>query len=60
MSNRLSIILPAHNEAANLRSLLVKLMAQFPDAEIVVVNDGSSDETVEVCQSFGVRIVSHP
>lgn len=60
MSNRLSIILPAHNEAANLRSLLAKLMAQFPDAEIIVVNDGSSDETVEVCQSFGVRIVSHP
>jgi len=60
MSNRLSIILPARNEAINLRALLEKLTTQFSDAEIIVVNDGSIDETVEVCQSFGVQIVSQP
>lgn len=33
MINRFSIILPAHNEAANLYALLGKLTAQFPDVE---------------------------
>lgn len=60
MNNPLSIILPAHNEAVNLRPLLEKLTVQFPDAEIIVVNDGSTDETVEICYSFGVRVATHP
>ena len=58
--NPLSIILPARNEAVNLRPLLGKLTERFPDAEIIVVNDGSTDETVELCRSFGVRVVTHP
>ena len=56
----ISIILPAHNEAANLRSLLEKLTAQLPDAEIMVVNDGSADETADLCRSCRVRVVTHP
>ena len=58
--NPLSIILPARNEAINLRPLLGKLAERFPEAEIIVVNDGSTDETVEICHSFGVRVVTHP
>lgn len=58
--NPLSIILPARNEAINLRPLLGKLAERFPKAEIIVVNDGSTDETVEICRSFGVRVVTHP
>lgn len=60
MSNLLSIILPACNEAVNLRPLLEKLTAQFPDAEIIVVNDGSIDDTVDICRYFGVQAVTHP
>lgn len=60
MSSPLSIILPAHNEAVNLRPLLEKLTVQFPDAEIIVINDGSTDETVEICYSFGVMVATHP
>ncbi|CAK0766638.1 dolichol-phosphate hexosyltransferase [Gammaproteobacteria bacterium] len=56
----LTIILPARNEAINLRPLLVKLTTQFSDAEIIVVNDGSTDDTIELCRSFSVRVVSHP
>lgn len=57
---KLSIILPAHNEAATLRTLLEKLTAQCPDAEIIVVNDGSTDETANLGRSCGVRVVTHP
>lgn len=54
-----SIILPARNEAQNLRRFLPELRALFPDAEIIVVNDGSTDDTIAVCEAFGVRAVSH-
>ena len=39
----LSIILPALNEAASLDQLLPTLREAFPEAEVVVVNDGSQD-----------------
>jgi len=57
---KISVILPARNEAVNLRPLLEKLTAQCPGAELIVVDDGSVDETVEVCRQYGVRVVTHP
>jgi glycosyltransferase involved in cell wall biosynthesis len=54
-----SIILPARNEAVNLRRFLPDLRAMFPAAEIIVVNDGSTDDTVAVCTACGVKVVSH-
>jgi glycosyltransferase involved in cell wall biosynthesis len=57
---RLSIILPAKNEAQGLRRLLPALRQYHPDAEVVVVNDGSTDETAQVCAQHGVTVVSHP
>lgn len=56
----LSIILPAKNEAQNLKSLLPTLIESQLKAEIVVVNDGSGDDTIAICRQFGVRVVSHP
>src|SRR5450756_581896 len=56
----LSVILPARNEAGGLRRLLPELVAILPDAEIIVVNDGSEDDTLAVCAEFNVRVISHP
>lgn len=56
----LSIILPAKNEGASLATLLPELRQRFPEAEIVVVDDGSEDDTASVCQRFPVRLVRHP
>jgi glycosyltransferase involved in cell wall biosynthesis len=56
----ISIVLPARNECSGLRDLLPCLVARFPDAEIIVVDDGSTDDTVAVCQEHGARVVSHP
>lgn len=56
----LSIILPAKNEAEGLKTFLPRLRRQYPQAEIIVVNDGSTDSTAEICLSNGVYVVPHP
>lgn len=55
-----SVILPAKNESEALKFLLPQLKALMPDSEILVVDDGSTDSTVELCKSLNVRVVSHP
>lgn len=60
MKESLSIILPAKNEAANLPPLLTELKALYPAAEIIVVDDGSTDQTGEVGRTHGARVVRHP
>lgn len=58
--SRISIILPAKNEAAALKDLLPRLTAAQPGAEIIVVDDGSTDETRAVCAEAGVVCLSSP
>ena len=58
--NRLSIILPAKNEAPALAALLPRLRTEHPDAEIIVVDDGSTDDTRSICKSSGVECLSSP
>lgn len=60
MTSKISIILPAKNEAAGLKIILPQLRDQFPSAEIIVVDDGSTDETSYVAQLNSVRCISHP
>lgn len=55
-----SVIIPAKNEAEGLRKLLPEIRSQCPAAEIIVVNDGSIDDTVDICREQGVRCVTHP
>ena len=58
--NRLSIILPAKNEAPALAALLPLLRVAHPDAEIIVVDDGSTDDTRSICSNSGVECLSSP
>jgi len=59
VSRGVSIILPARNEAAGLDGLLPRLKQLHPDAEIIVVNDGSTDNTVDICRQHDVAVISH-
>ena len=55
-----SIVMPCLNEAENLEALLPKLKQAQPTAEIMVVNDGSTDRSLDICEQHGIRVVSHP
>lgn len=56
---KLSIILPAKNEAAAIGKTLEAIVSAHPDAELIVVNDGSTDETAAIARAAGARVVSH-
>lgn len=56
----ISIVLPARNEAIGLAALLPKLLAAYPDAEVIVVNDGSTDDTADVARRHGATVLTHP
>ena len=56
----LSIVIPAKNEAATIGTVVTTARESFPDAEIIVVDDGSTDDTVDVARGAGAIIVQHP
>ena len=56
-----SVIVPCHNQGHFLGEALTSVSrSTLSDVETVVVDDGSSDDTVRVASSFGTRVVSQP
>jgi glycosyltransferase involved in cell wall biosynthesis len=57
---KLSVVLPAKNESLNIVLVLKKLNRLYPDAEIIVVNDGSTDNTADIASQQGAIVLTHP
>lgn len=56
----ISVVIPAKNEAASIGALVASIGKVLPDAEVVVVNDGSTDDTGAAAAAAGARVVNHP
>ena len=57
---RTLVIIPAYNEAASLPAVLDRLRTARPHDDVVVVDDGSTDETAAVARAHGVVVLSLP
>jgi glycosyltransferase involved in cell wall biosynthesis len=55
-----SVVIPAYNESASVGVLVAALQAIGPWLEILVVDDGSSDETAARAAAAGARVIRHP
>ncbi|MCB1876467.1 MAG: glycosyltransferase family 2 protein [Chromatiales bacterium] len=53
------IVIPARNEEANIESLLTEIQHIYPDANILVVDDASTDSTRQICLALGAKVISH-
>ncbi|MFA7487698.1 MAG: glycosyltransferase family 2 protein [Lysobacteraceae bacterium] len=57
---QISIILPAKNEATGLTKTLPAIFQQLPHAEVIIVDDGSTDETARIALEHGAKVLSSP
>ncbi|MBO9555493.1 MAG: glycosyltransferase family 2 protein [Cellulomonas sp.] len=57
---RLLIIVPAWNEQATVGAIVREINGVLPDADVVVVNDGSTDRTSELARQAGARVLDLP
>jgi len=57
---KVSVVLPAKNEVGAIGETIKKIKELQAVDEILVVNDGSTDQTQEVAEKFGARVICHP
>jgi glycosyltransferase involved in cell wall biosynthesis len=57
---KILIAIPAWNEAGSIGSVVTSVREHRPDADILVVNDGSTDLTAQEAQNAGARVISLP
>lgn len=57
---KILILIPAYNEASRIGEVIRRVREMYPDYDVVVVNDGSRDNTVQAARAAGAEVVSHP
>jgi glycosyltransferase involved in cell wall biosynthesis len=57
--SEVSIIVPALNEEQSIEQVVRGLVTRFPDSEIIVVNDGSTDKTDTLASQAGALVINH-
>lgn len=56
----ISVIIPAKNEGKNIDRLVSNLKQLYPGFEIIVIDDGSTDDTAVVAKNAGADVYTHP
>jgi glycosyltransferase involved in cell wall biosynthesis len=57
---KVSIIIPAYDEEETIGGVIEGIQALYPEFEIIVINDGSSDNTAQAAKDAGALVYSHP
>lgn len=60
LNPKLAILIPAYNASQTLPELIRKIGDEFPCKDIIVVDDGSQDDTIKVAIKAGVTLLGHP
>ena len=60
MGEQLTILVAARDEEARIGTTVVELKRQFPDAEVIVADDGSRDATAEAASAAGAWVLRLP
>lgn len=56
-----SVIIPAFNEAESIKSVITSLKKVLgSDLELIVIDDGSTDQTAHIAEEAGATVISHP
>ena len=56
-SKKILIIIPAYNEADNIEKVVGNLISNFPQYDYIIVNDGSTDRTKQICSERGYAVL---
>ena len=59
-AEKVSVIIPVYNEGKAIADLVSKIKTCYPDFDILVIDDGSIDNTADAAQTAGARVYSHP
>ena len=60
MTVKYSVIIPCYNESQTIGQLVNNISNLYPNFEIIVINDGSTDDTYAVAKDAGAHVYSHP
>ena len=60
MSQRILVITPAYNEAVNIQAVILAVRREFAAADVLVVNDGSQDDTSRLARESGAIVLDLP
>jgi glycosyltransferase involved in cell wall biosynthesis len=60
LSRSVTILLPVYNDEHNVGNTVKKILELYPDFEVLVVDDGSTDKTMQVAMEAGANVWPHP
>jgi glycosyltransferase involved in cell wall biosynthesis len=58
-AEKVSVIIPVYNEGKTIADLVAKIKSCYPDFDVIVIDDGSTDSTADAAQAAGARVYSH-
>jgi len=59
-TQKVTVIIPAFNEAGSIGNIVSEIISLYPDFEVIVIDDGSADDTAAEAKNAGATVYSHP